>query len=85
MATSHSYDHDLIVLGAGSGGVRAARISATHSAKVCVVEADRPGGTCVIEAVCQKASGIWCQFCRRKRMPQDLAGRSVTATMILPA
>ena len=40
MATSHSYDYDLIVLGAGSGGVRAARISATHGAKVCVVEAD---------------------------------------------
>ena len=54
MATSHSYDYDLIVLGAGSGGVRAARISATHGAKVCVVEADRPGGTCVIRGCVPK-------------------------------
>ena len=54
MATSHSYNYDLIVLGAGSGGVRAARISATHGAKVCVVEADRPGGTCVIRGCVPK-------------------------------
>lgn len=38
---------DLIVIGAGSGGVRAARIAAGHGAKVAVIEASRLGGTCV--------------------------------------
>ncbi len=54
MPASHSYDYDLIVIGAGSGGVRAARISAGHGARVCVIEADRPGGTCVIRGCVPK-------------------------------
>ena len=49
-----SFDYDLIVIGAGSGGVRAARISAGHGAKVAVIEADRPGGTCVIRGCVPK-------------------------------
>lgn len=40
-------DYDLIVIGAGSGGVRAARISSELGAHVAVVEMDRLGGTCV--------------------------------------
>lgn len=39
--------YDLIVIGAGSGGVRAARIAAGHGAKVAIVEAADLGGTCV--------------------------------------
>ena len=31
-----SYDYDLFVIGAGSGGVRASRMSASHGAKVAV-------------------------------------------------
>lgn len=42
-----SPDYDLIVIGAGSGGVRAARISSELGARVAVVEMDRLGGTCV--------------------------------------
>lgn len=38
---------DLIVLGGGSGGVRAARIAATHGAHVALIEKERIGGTCV--------------------------------------
>ena len=49
-----AFDYDLIVIGAGSGGVRAARISAGHGAKVAVIEADRPGGTCVIRGCVPK-------------------------------
>lgn len=49
-----SFDYDLIVIGAGSGGVRAARISAGYGAKVAVIEADRPGGTCVIRGCVPK-------------------------------
>ncbi len=42
-----SYDYDLFVLGAGSGGVRASRISASYGAKVAVAESTYLGGTCV--------------------------------------
>lgn len=48
------FDYDLIVIGAGSGGVRAARISAGHGARVAVIEGDRPGGTCVIRGCVPK-------------------------------
>ena len=40
-------EYDLIVIGAGSGGVRAARISANYGAKVLVAEGLNYGGTCV--------------------------------------
>ncbi|MBO9576145.1 MAG: glutathione-disulfide reductase [Sphingobium sp.] len=48
------YDFDLFVIGAGSGGVRAARIAASHGAKVAVAEEYRVGGTCVIRGCVPK-------------------------------
>ncbi|QHS09688.1 glutathione-disulfide reductase [Sinimarinibacterium sp. NLF-5-8] len=45
---------DFIVIGGGSGGVRAARIAANHGARVAIVEADRFGGTCVIRGCIPK-------------------------------
>lgn len=42
-----SYDFDLFVIGAGSGGVRAARFAASFGAKVAVAESRYLGGTCV--------------------------------------
>jgi glutathione reductase (NADPH) len=42
-----SYDYDLFVIGAGSGGVRAARFSAGFGARVAVAEERDLGGTCV--------------------------------------
>ncbi|PSC05735.1 glutathione-disulfide reductase [Alsobacter soli] len=48
------YDVDLFVIGAGSGGVRAARIAAGHGAKVMVAEEHRIGGTCVIRGCVPK-------------------------------
>ncbi|WIJ24325.1 glutathione-disulfide reductase [Devosia sp. RR2S18] len=47
-------DYDLLVIGAGSGGVRAARMAATYGAKVAVVEEYRVGGTCVIRGCVPK-------------------------------
>ncbi len=41
------YDYDLFVIGAGSGGVRAARMAAGFGAKVAVAEDRYMGGTCV--------------------------------------
>jgi glutathione reductase (NADPH) len=49
-----SYDVDLFVIGAGSGGVRAGRIAATYGAKVMVAEEYRIGGTCVIRGCVPK-------------------------------
>ena len=49
-----SYDFDLFVIGAGSGGVRAARIAAGHGARVAIAEEYRFGGTCVIRGCVPK-------------------------------
>ena len=48
------FDYDLFVIGAGSGGVRAARIAAGHGARVAVAEEHRVGGTCVIRGCVPK-------------------------------
>ncbi len=44
---SDNHDYDLIIIGAGSGGVRLARMSAQRGAKVAVIESRYLGGTCV--------------------------------------
>jgi glutathione reductase (NADPH) len=41
------YDHDFIIIGAGSGGVRAARWAARFGARVAIAEERYLGGTCV--------------------------------------
>ncbi len=49
------FDFDLFVIGAGSGGVRASRIAASHGARVAVAEEEyRVGGTCVIRGCVPK-------------------------------
>ncbi len=49
-----TFDYDLFVIGAGSGGVRAARVAAKHGAKVAIAEEFRVGGTCVIRGCVPK-------------------------------
>ena len=49
-----SFDYDLFVIGAGSGGVRAARVAAGLGARVAIAEEDRVGGTCVIRGCVPK-------------------------------
>ncbi len=48
------YDYDLFVIGAGSGGVRSARLAAQLGKKVAVAEESRPGGTCVVRGCVPK-------------------------------
>ena len=47
-------EFDLVVIGAGSGGVAASRRAAAHGAKVAIVESSRVGGTCVIRGCVPK-------------------------------
>jgi glutathione reductase (NADPH) len=49
-----AYDYDLFVIGAGSGGVRAARLAAELGARVGIAEEYRIGGTCVIRGCVPK-------------------------------
>ena len=49
-----AYDYDLFVIGAGSGGVRAARLAAELGARVGVAEEYRVGGTCVVRGCVPK-------------------------------
>lgn len=46
--------YDLVVIGAGSGGVRAARVAAGHGAKVAIAEEHQVGGTCVVRGCIPK-------------------------------
>jgi len=50
----HKFDYDLIVIGAGSGGVRASRRAASLGKKVAVIENLRVGGTCVMRGCVPK-------------------------------
>jgi glutathione reductase (NADPH) len=67
-----SYDYDLFVIGGGSGGVRAARISAGHGARVGVAEEYRWGGTCVIRGCVPKKLLVYAS--RFKDEFEDAAG-----------
>jgi len=48
------FDVDLFVIGGGSGGVRAARVAATHGARVAIAEVSKWGGTCVVRGCVPK-------------------------------
>src|SRR5207237_2737478 len=52
--TVSNFDFDLFIIGAGSGGVRAARIAGAYGARVAVAEEHRVGGTCVIRGCVPK-------------------------------
>jgi len=47
MNKNNQYQYELFVIGAGSGGVRAARMAAAQGVRVAIAEQDRAGGTCV--------------------------------------
>jgi glutathione reductase (NADPH) len=67
-----TYDVDLFVIGAGSGGVRAARIAAGHGAKVMLAEEFRVGGTCVIRGCVPKKLLVYAS--RFRESFEDAAG-----------
>ncbi len=60
-----NYDYDLLVIGAGSGGVRAARIAAGYGKKVAICESDKVGGTCVIRGCVPKKLFVYASQYRK--------------------
>ena len=60
------YDYDLFVIGAGSGGVRAARVSANYGARVAIAEEYRVGGTCVIRGCVPKKLLVYAAHVREE-------------------
>ena len=53
------YDYDMITIGAGSGGVRASRLTGGYGFRSAVVEEDRVGGTCVLRGCIPKKLMIY--------------------------
>ncbi|ATE62309.1 glutathione-disulfide reductase [Thauera sinica] len=65
----NTYDYDLFVIGAGSGGVRAARMAAARGARVAIAEERHVGGTCVnVGCVPKKLFVYAAQFAEEFRM-----------------
>ncbi len=59
---------DLIVIGAGSGGLAAAKRAANHGAKVAIIEGDKVGGTCVIRGCVPKKLMVYAANARKNIM-----------------
>src|SRR5690606_8007796 len=79
-----TYDYDLLVIGAGSGGVRAARMAATYGAKVAVIEEFRVGGTCVIRGCVPKKLYVYASRFRDQFEIADSFGWQVEASFDWP-
>jgi len=75
-----SYDVDLFVIGAGSGGVRAARIAAGHGARVMIAEEYRMGGTCVIRGCVPKKLLVYASHIHHEI--EDAAGSGWTIPQV---
>src|ERR687891_2846953 len=58
------YDYDLFVIGGGSGGVRAARVTAGLGKRVAIAEEYRYGGTCVIRGCVPKKLFVYASHYR---------------------
>lgn len=72
------YDYDLFVLGAGSGGVRAARLAAKTGAKVAVAEQVQVGGTCVLRGCVPKKLLVYgAEFSQAFATPKAMVGPSI--------
>ena len=69
--------YDFIVIGAGSGGVRFARLIASSGKKVCIIENSRVGGTCVIRGCVPKKLYVYAS----NFLDQVIDGKSFGWTM----
>ena len=58
-------EFDLIVVGAGSGGLAAAKRAASYGAKVAIIEVIQIGGTCVIRGCVPKKLMVYAAKCKK--------------------
>ena len=65
------FQFDLIVVGAGSGGLAAAKRAATHGAKVAIIEVNQVGGTCVIRGCVPKKLMVYAAKNRRDMISSE--------------
>lgn len=72
-----SYNYDLLVIGAGSGGVRASRTAAKLGAKVAIVEALYLGGTCVNVGCVPKKLFVYASHYRAELAAADCFGWTI--------
>ena len=80
-----SAPYDLIVLGAGSGGLAAAKRAASYGARVAIVEGDRVGGTCVIRGCVPKKLLVYGSAVRHQLADAASYGWSVAEVHCDPA
>ena len=73
-------EFDLVVIGAGSAGVRAARIAAGYGARVAIAEEYRVGGTCVIRGCVPKKLMVYAS-----RFPDEFADAAGFGWQVGPA
>ena len=77
--------YDLIVIGAGSGGLAAAKRAASYGARVAIVEGDRVGGTCVIRGCVPKKLMVYGSAVRHQLADAASYGWSVGEVRCDPA
>lgn len=66
------YDYDLLVIGAGSGGLSAARTAAKQGAKVAIADPQALGGTCVNRGCIPKKLMVFAaDFARQQRLARS--------------
>ncbi|WP_395666399.1 glutathione-disulfide reductase [Methylocella sp.] len=75
------FDFDLFVIGAGSGGVRAARVAAGYGARTAIAEEFRVGGTCVIRGCVPKKLMVYASRFRDEFEDAAGFGWTVPATL----
>ena len=81
----HDYDYDLFVIGAGSGGVRAARMSAQHGAKVASLNNNIWAAPVSMSVACLKSSLFTQRLFTKNLLPQpDLVGKCLLQSSIGP-
>ena len=80
------YDYDLFVIGAGSGGVRAARLAALMGKRVAIAEEDRVGGTCVIRGCVPKKFMVYAsEFSAMFKEAEGYGWSKINSTFDWPA